>query len=281
MVPKNYKLSLLVPAFLILLAVGVLASGFLQNGEWFRRSIDLRGGSLVTVSSESQIDIESAKTSLSELFGEVSIKQTRGLSGSGFIIQADSDVNTDDVLTALSDMGIEIADYSTQTIGPALGESFWSQAQLAIIFAFIMMGIIVFVIFRAPVPSGAVILCAVSDILITLAALQVFGIDLSLAGLAALLMLIGYSVDTDIMLTTRMLKGTAEFRVRFKDALKTGITMSVTTAGALVALLLTGLSPVLSQIAMVLLIGILTDICLTWMQNSTLLRWHMERKGLL
>jgi preprotein translocase subunit SecF len=143
-----------------------------------------------------------------------------------------------------------------------------------------MMGIIVFLIFRTLVPSTAVILAAVSDIIVTLAALQALGIDLSLPGLAALLMLIGYSVDTDIMLTTRLLKGSEDFRSKHRYALKTGLTMSLTTIGALIALLVAGLSPILSQIATVLLIGLVTDICFTWLQNSTLLRWYMERKGL-
>ena len=278
---KNYKALLVVPVALLLLAAGILVAGFAENGEWFRRSIELRGGTLVTVSTESPADIEMVKSGLSQSFGEVSVKQTSGISGSGLIIQADSSVDADDILDGLSGMGISVSDYSAQTIGPALGESFWSQAQLAIIFAFIMMGIIVFIIFRTPTPSGAVILAAVSDIVVTLAALQAFGIELSLAGLAALLMLIGYSVDTDIMLTTKLLRGTGKFDERLREALKTGVTMSITTIGALVALLIAGLSPVLSQIATVLLIGLLTDLVFTWLQNAVLLRWHMERKGMI
>ena len=227
------------------------------------------------------MDIESIESSLKNTIGDVSVKQTHGLSGGELIIQADYSVDASSILSAVSELGIDVENYSSQTIGPALGASFWSQAQLAIIFAFIMMGIIVFLIFRTPVPSGAVILAALSDILVTLAALQFFGIDLSLAGLAALLMLIGYSVDTDIMLTTRMLKGTEEYKTRLHDALKTGLTMSLTTIGALLALLFTGLSPVLSQIALVLLIGLIADICFTWMQNATILRWYMEKRGLI
>ncbi|RLI98020.1 MAG: protein translocase subunit SecF [Candidatus Aenigmatarchaeota archaeon] len=275
----NYKLSLVPTTILILLAVWVLMSSFAQTGEWFQRSIELRGGTLVTVTTDTSVSVGEVKDMLSESLGEVSVKETRGITGNGLIIQADSGVDPDQIIDSLKSVGVNVIEYSAQTIGPALGESFWSQAQLAIVFAFVMMGIIVFLIFRTPVPSGAVILCAVSDIIITLGALQVFGIELSLAGLAALLMLIGYSVDSDIMLTTRILRGTEDFMDRMKKAFKTGLTMSATTIAALVALLVAGVSPVLSQIAIVLLIGLLTDLCLTWLQNATLLRWHMERKG--
>ncbi|MCK4531281.1 MAG: preprotein translocase subunit SecF, partial [Candidatus Aenigmarchaeota archaeon] len=166
---------------------------------------------------------------------------------------------------------------------PSLGMAFWLQAQLAIIIAFIFMGIIVFVIFRTFIPSIAVIMSAMSDILITLAFMQVFGIELSLAGLAALLMLVGYSVDTDIMLTSRLLRESEEKTLadKMKRALKTGLTMTFTSIGALAALLLSAISPVLSQIAMVLLIGLSFDIMNTWLMNSVILRWYCEKRGLI
>jgi preprotein translocase subunit SecF len=122
---------------------------------------------------------------------------------------------------------------------------------------------------------------AMSDILMTLAFMQVLGVDLSLAGLAALLMLIGYSVDTDIMLTSRLLKESEDrtMKEKLRRAIKTGLTMTLTTIGALIALLLSAISPVLSQIATVLLIGLVFDIMNTWLMNSVILKWYCERKG--
>jgi preprotein translocase subunit SecF len=68
------------------------------------------------------------------------------------------------------------------------------------------MGLVVFFYFRSIAPSLAVILEAFSDIIVTLAIFNLTGIKLSTAGIAAFLMLIGYSVDTDILLSTRVLK---------------------------------------------------------------------------
>jgi len=166
-------------------------------------------------------------------------------------------------------------------MGPALGEAFWIQTQMALIAAFILMAIIVFLIFRKSVPSMAVIISAVSDILITLAFMQIFDINISLAGLAALLMLIGYSVDTDIMLTSRLLKrhGEGSLSEGVRGALKTGLTMTITTIGALSVIVITNVTPVLTEIAGILLIGLSIDIVNTWLMNSVLLRWYLERKG--
>ena len=144
------------------------------------------------------------------------------------------------------------------------------------------MGFIVFFIFRTFVPSIAVIMSAASDIIITLGLMQLFGIQLSLAGLAALLMLIGYSVDTDIMLTSRLLKESEEKTVneKVKRALKTGLTMTSTSIVAMTALFISSISVVLSEIAAVLLIGLAADIINTWFMNSVILKWYVVRKGM-
>ena len=98
------------------------------------------------------------------------------------------------------------------------------------------MAIVVFIIFRTFVPSIAVVISAFADIAFAAAMMDVFGIVLSLGTVAALLMLIGYSVDTDILLTTRLLKRKGELGDKIKDAMKTGMTMTLTTLAALIAL---------------------------------------------
>lgn len=276
----NYKLLLIVPIVVLLISIGILANTYLQTGEWFEKDIELRGGTLITLGIDNPVNIIELEDQLSDRIGPVNIKELRGLSGYKLIIEMEEKKEPEVILQELTDLGINTDKFSVRSIGPALGKSFWNQAQLGIIMAFIFMGIVVFVIFRTVAPSLAVILCAISDIVITLALMQVFAIPLSLASFAAILMLIGYSVDTDILLTTRLIKESGEVKEKVRGALKTGLTMSLTTIGALSALLISGISPVLSQIAMVLLIGISIDIMNTWLQNSVLLRWYVEKRGI-
>jgi len=129
------------------------------------------------------------------------------------------------------------------------------------------------------IPSLAVILSAFSDIIITLAIVNIVGMKLSTAGIAAFLMLIGYSVDTDILLSTKVLK-TREGSIlnRIFIAMKTGLTMSVTTMAAITVALIFAQSEVLKQIMTILLIGLLIDLINTWIQNAGILRWYMEKK---
>jgi len=271
----RYRPFLAVPIVLLVFAGAYLANGYNQTGEWFSRSIDLKGGTLITLKGDFTVSaVEDA------LLGfDARVRKIGGFGGEGVLIETPPEISSENIISALEGKGFNTKDASIQTIGPSLGESFWRQAQLGIVFAFVLMGIVVFFLFRKVVPSFAVIFAAVSDILVALAFMQVFSIQLSLAGLAALLMLIGYSVDTNILLTSRMFKGEGEVQERLKGALKTGLTMSITTMSVLIVLILTGVSSVITQIATVLFIGLVVDLVNTWLMNAGVLRWYMERKS--
>jgi preprotein translocase subunit SecF len=130
-------------------------------------------------------------------------------------------------------------------------------------------------------PSFMVILCAFADIVMTVAIVDYAGMTLSLAGIIAFLMLIGYSVDTDILMTSRLLhekEGTKNQRLG--GAFKTGIMMTLTAIAAVgISLIIVGkISATLDQIFTIILIGLVLDIFNTWITNASLLKWYMEVK---
>src|SRR3989344_4017159 len=172
---------------------------------------------------------------------------------------------------------------SYRTVEPLLGDIFFEQVQIALIIAFIFMAFVVFVLFRSFVPSMAVVLAAVTDIIGTLGVMNLLNIELSLPVVAALLTLIGYSVDTDILLTSRLLKSGSltleEIPERIDSAMKTGLTMTFTALAALSALYFIASSSVLHSIALVLIIGIVIDIFATWLTNAGILRLWLLRKS--
>ncbi|MBS3076404.1 preprotein translocase subunit SecF, partial [Candidatus Pacearchaeota archaeon] len=138
------------------------------------------------------------------------------------------------------------------------------------------MGIVVFIMFRSFVPSAAVILSAFADILMTLTLVNLLGIKMSSAGIVAFLMLIGYSVDTDILLTTRVLKrNEGSLNERIYNSFKTGTTMTLTSLLAITFALIVvkSFSLILAQIFTILVIGLVFDIFNTWITNVSILKW--------
>jgi preprotein translocase subunit SecF len=130
------------------------------------------------------------------------------------------------------------------------------------------------------VPAGAVVLSAFADIAISAAVMQVIGIPLSLGTTAALLMLIGYSVDSDILLTTRLLKRKGKLDEKLAGAFRTGIIMTTTTLAAIAAMWVVataGQIQIITEIASVLLIGLVVDLMNTWMLNAGILKGYVLR----
>ena len=123
-------------------------------------------------------------------------------------------------------------DAKVDQIGETFGKTLQAQALWALLFSFIGMAVVVFFVFKNFVPSIAVVASAFSDIVITAALMDIMGISLTLGTTAALLMLIGYSVDSDILLTTRVLKRKGKFSEKMQGAFRTGFTMTSTTISA-------------------------------------------------
>jgi preprotein translocase subunit SecF len=128
-------------------------------------------------------------------------------------------------------------------------------------------------------------MAAFSDIVAAMALMNVFGVELTFGTLAALLMLIGYSVDTDILLTTKVLGERKYIDKKIASCRATGLTMTGAAIVAFIVLYLVstfawvfGMSPipVLSNISLVLIFGLLADVINTWLFNAGLLKWYME-----
>jgi preprotein translocase subunit SecF len=170
---------------------------------------------------------------------------------------------------------------SVQTVSPALSSHFIDVAINVVILAIVLSFILVFVFFRNVVPSIAVLTGALADIIIALGGMGLLGVPLTLASFAALLMLLGFSLDTDILLTTRLLKRKGDPRENAFDAMKTGLTMSVMAMiafGALFILAVVTHIPTYYEISAVALAGLVGDIFATWGINGVVILHHVEEK---
>ena len=162
----------------------------------------------------------------------------------------------------------------------ATSASFGSEAQVqaigGIVVAFAGMSVLVFAMFRTFVPSIAVVASAFSDVVVPLALMNVFGIQLTLGSVAALLMIIGYSVDSDILLNNHVLRRQGGFYESAYRAMETGITMTLTSIAAMTVMTIVATAfgiGLLSSIGLILVFGLVTDLLNTYMLNMSLLRW--------
>jgi len=283
---KYYKKILIFSVIVLLVTMVYLGYFFLQNGDIIYKDVSLTGGTTITV-LDGDVDLEALREVLSTSFPDSLV---RGISDirtgqqEGFFVETSAEPS--EITATLEDfLGYEltIENSSIEFTGSTISEGFYKQLRFAMALAFLFMALVVFIIFKTPIPSLAVIISAFADILMTIALLNILGISLSTGGIVALLMLVGYSVDTDILLTTRVLRKKGEsVNQRMFGALKTGATMTLTSLVAvLVALIVIySFSDALRQIFLVLSIGLAFDLFNTWTANASILKWYAEAKGI-
>ena len=325
---QKYKLLLMITFIILLLAIAQIALQYRQTGDFMYKDVSLRGGISITVAISEDVNVQEVKDDLLRQMPGADISVRKLLrAGSPFALTISaSGVDTDALQREVEQLfHVKEGDYSVEVVGSAIGQSFFQQTFKAIIIAFLLMGLVVFLYFcevtkpkviaailtfiiiglsgntgskislvlslalflyllyiyiTVSMPSFAVILCAFSDIIVTLAIINLLGVRLSTAGIAGFLMLIGYSVDTDILLSTRVLKN-KEGKVldRVYGAMTTGMTMTLTTLAAVSVTYFIVQSDVLRQIMFILIIGLFVDILYTWIQNAGIIRWFMEKRS--
>jgi len=277
---KNHddRQLLALPLAILAVSLVILLVSFVSSGSPVKLGMDFQGGTQISIeTTDSPSVLEKTYSS----YPLTDVRQT----GSRVIMQFGI---MDDEQQRQLEKDITSHNYSNvqiQQVGPIYGKTLQVQALEALCISFIGMGIVVFLLFRTFVPSFAVILSAFSDIAIAAAFMRVVGIELSLGTLAALLMLIGYSVDSDILLTNRVLKRRGMVEEKVSKAMHTGITMTTTTLAALASMYIvstfsyvvipsfTQIS-LLSQISIVLIAGLIADMMNTWLLNTGILRWY-------
>ena len=281
---KHYKKLLLIPLIVLIFSFIYLGNFYLKNNDIIYKDISLTGGTSATIYGKlNPPEIEQA------LQGKLDGVNTREIydlitkEQKALIIETSSDSHTTKkVLEEYLGYELNEENSSFEFTGSSLSQEFYRQLLIAVLIAFVFMGIVVFIIFRTFIPSTAVIISAFADILMTLVVVDLLEIKMATAGIVAFLMLIGYSVDTDILLTSRVLKRReGSVNERIINSMKTGMTMTLTSLFAFIVALfiVKSFSNVLTQIFTILSIGLAFDLLNTWITNVSILKWYAEQKN--
>jgi preprotein translocase subunit SecF len=285
---RNYKKLLVLPIVILALAFLMIGYQYATTGDFMIKGVSLKGGVSITVPTKDlNVDLIKLEEFLKSQHPTYDIN-TRAYTNfgkvEGIFIEADASTreNSDKIIASISKYTkVDKRDMSVDMVGSALGASFFQQTLIAMIVAYISVSIIVFLYFRTFVPSFAVVFAGFSTIIETLAMVDFLGIKMTTAGIAAFLMLIGYSIDTDILLTIKVLKRKeGDVFSRIIGAIKTGLTMNITTMSAVLAGMVLSQSAVLTQIMTIIFIGMWFDMINTWIQNVAILRIYVNKKGL-
>jgi SecD/SecF fusion protein len=249
-----------------LLSVAIIFIGlvvFVNRGEK-NFGIDFTGGTVQQFKFENPIPIERIRSSLGNIgLRDVAIQSFRD--NKEVIIRTftdTSEVVTKEFRKDFSSNPFEVT--RVEKVGPAIGKDLREKAILALIYA--MVGICIYISIRFQFKFAIVaIIALLHDILISIAALAITNREISIPVIAALLTVVGYSINDTIVIFDRIREDLKIMRkTPFKDILNLSINQtlsrtlltSITTLFVVLSLFLFG-GEVIKDFSFVLLIGIL------------------------
>ena len=257
------KVGLVVSSLLIIMSIISMSMEGLTFG------VDFTGGTLIEVGYSESVDLESIRTSLINSEFKDAVTQYFGSANDVLIrIPPSEGLNSADIsnriLSLLKDTGSNVEMRRIEFVGPQVGEELKDDGGLAMIYA--LMGIFIYVAlrFQRRFAVGA-IAALVHDVLITLGIFSITHFDFDLTVLAAILAVIGYSLNDTIVVFDRVRENFHKvreatpieiFNVSLNQTLSRTLVTSLTTLLVLAALFIFG-GEIIHSFATALIIGVL------------------------
>lgn len=249
-------------------ALIVVGMAFLAMRGGLNYGIDFAGGTMVAVRFKEPAAITDVRAAVDQpALRSVSV-QDAGSTGTEFQIRAqqgEEETAAGEILTgALAERFGEDAFeiLRVESVGPKVGKDLWLNATLAVVAATVMMGIYIAVRFDLPVGVGAAVKL-VHDVFFTIGAIAIANMEFDLTTVAALLTVVGFSVNDNVIISDRIREGR---RVRrgenlaalVNQSINETLSRTVINSGTVVltttALFVLG-GPVIHSFAFALLIG--------------------------
>ncbi len=260
------RLFMTISAIAILIGIAALIfRGGLNYG------IDFAGGTMVQVRFTKDLNSDQIRTALAEIdMGDASIQQFEGEKTHEFLIRVEKSqsnlVGLSDEIKVVLDkaFGAENVDIRrVEMVGPKVGKDLRQQGLLAIIYA--MIGILIYVTFRFELrfALGAIV-ALVHDVTITVGMFALLNKEFSLPIVAALLAIIGYSLNDTIVVYDRIrenMKGSGKsnflstINSSINQTLSRTVLTSLTTMLVLISLFFLG-GGVIHDFAFAMIIGV-------------------------
>ena len=175
--------------------------------------IDFKGGSLIEVKSGQSINISNVRSRLSLLnLGDVQIQNFGSEKNILVRVEASSSENNSSVLSSITNELQSFGEIQrTEVVGPKISSELIQKGILAIISAVGLMLFYIWIRFEWQFSLGAV-LALIHDVIITIGIFSFFQIEFNLSIIAALLTIIGYSMNDTVVVYDRIRENLRKYK---------------------------------------------------------------------
>ncbi|HHJ34546.1 MAG TPA: protein translocase subunit SecF [Gammaproteobacteria bacterium] len=283
------KLAIVFSAILILISIGSLATRGLNLG------IDFTGGYLIEAGYQDDVDLDAVRMALTTAKFKDAQVQNFGSSKDIIVrIAPRDDINKAtigdnilEVLTTTSDKEVNMR--RVEFVGPQVGDELRDDGGIALLVA--LGGILIYISLRFQLKSAVgAILALVHDVIITVGLFSLLQIEFDLTVLAAILAVIGYSLNDTVVVLDRIRetfrnirKTTAEdiLNISINQTLSRTLVTSLTTLLVLLALFFFG-GEIIHGFAIALIVGVVIGTYSSiYIASSTLMMMNIHKQDFL
>lgn len=270
-------------AIAISLILVVLSLGLVMT-KGLNLSVDFTGGLVLQVSFSSPVDVAEIRTSLSNIGQGQAIIQAYDNNDVLIRFQAqDEEVRKQVLDTLKKDFG-GLTILKIDKVGPVVGKELRVQAILALVLA--LVGILTYMAFRFKFRFGvAAVLSLIHDAIIMLGVYSFTGKEVSVTFIAAILTVIGYSLNDSIVVLDRVRENWPSVRSKgvlelvnesINQTLARTINTSLTTLLPVIAMVFFG-GEVISNFAFAFLVGIVVGTYSSiYIASSVVAEWYLR-----
>ena len=260
---KFYKLFNLVSISLIIISVLLLFFKGLNYG------VDFKGGTLIELrANDSQINIFKLRQSLLNMnLGDVNVKQFGNQNDYLIKFEKKNDNNPNFIQEIKDDLTKSIGPgfnfRRVENVGPKVSAELLKSGIIAIVLSLVAMLFYIWIRFEWQFSLGA-ILALLHDVIITLGVFSLFSFEINLSIVAAVLTIVGYSMNDTVVIFDRVRENLKKFsdieifdltNISINETLSRTIITSITTLLALLSIYFLG-GEILKGFSLAMILGV-------------------------
>ena len=285
---KFYKLFNIISAFLILVSILLLFFKGLNFG------VDFKGGTLIELrASDENVNVTSLRDSFNNMnLGDFNIKKFGN--ENDFLIKIEkkdrSPKSIEIIKKSLSiDLGNSFNFRRVENVGPKVSSELLKSGSIGIALSLAAMLFYIWIRFEWQFSLGA-ILALFHDVIITLGLFSLFSLEINLSIVAAVLTIVGYSMNDTVVIYDRVRENLRKFsdikifeltNISINETLSRTIITSVTTMLALVSIYLFG-GEILKGFSLAMIMGVVFGTYSSiYIANPILVKLRVSQKTIL
>ena len=285
---KFYKLFNLISTFLVIISILFLVFKGLNFG------VDFKGGTLIELRvNDKQTKISSLRKSFFNMnLGDINIKKF-GTENDFLIKFENKDQSSNAINIIKNNLSKSIGDNFTfrrvENVGPKVSSELLKSGVIAIALSLTVMLFYIWIRFEWQFSLGA-ILALFHDVIITLGFFSLFGLEINLSIVAAVLTIVGYSMNDTVVIFDRVRENLRKYsdikiyeltNISINETLSRTIITSVTTLIALVSIYVFG-GEILRGFSLAMILGVIFGTYSSiYIANSVLVKLRVSQKTVL